>query len=136
IAAVKQMMEGVVRNGTARNIHYGECTAAGKTGTAQKRVNGSYERGQYYTSFIGYFPADQPRYSCLVVIDEPIGKNVYGGDVCAPVFKTIADKIYAYDMGMHKTRIVKAEAGKAAGTLAAGKATDQAVIARKLNFTN
>lgn len=134
IALVRQMMEGVVKNGTARNINFGECTAAGKTGTAQKRVNGAYQKGLYYTSFIGYFPAVKPRYSCLVVIDEPLGQNVYGGDVCAPVFKTIADKIYAYDMGMHKTRIVKAEGDKTAGKLAAGKATDQAVIARKLNF--
>lgn len=135
IAEVRQMMEGVVKNGTARNINFGECTAAGKTGTAQKRVNGAYQKGLYYTSFIGYFPAAKPRYSCLVVIDEPLGQNVYGGDVCAPVFKTIADKIYAYDMGMHKTQIVKAEGDKTAGKLAAGKATDQAVIARKLNFT-
>lgn len=135
IAEVQKMMEGVVKNGTARNINFGECTAAGKTGTAQKRVNGGYQKGLYYTSFIGYFPVVKPRYSCLVVIDEPLGQNVYGGDVCAPVFKTIADKIYAYDMGMHKTRIVKAEAGKTADKMAAGKATDQAVIARKLNFS-
>lgn len=135
ITEVQRMMEGVVKNGTARNIHFGECTAAGKTGTAQKRVNGSYQKGMYYTSFIGYFPAAKPRYTCLVVIDEPIGQNVYGGDVCAPVFKTIADKIYAYDMGMHKTQIVKAEAGKTADKLAVGRATDQAAIARKLNFS-
>lgn len=135
IATVRRMMEGVVKNGTARNINFGECTVAGKTGTAQKRVNGGYQKGMYYTSFIGYFPAGKPRYSCLVVIDEPVGQNVYGGDVCAPVFKAIADKIYAYDMGMHKTRIVKAETDKTAGKLAAGRATDQAVIARKLNFT-
>ncbi|WP_367913813.1 peptidoglycan D,D-transpeptidase FtsI family protein [Leadbetterella sp. DM7] len=136
IEMARKMMEGVVKNGTARNINYGECTVAGKTGTAQKRIDGTYRKGLYYTSFIGYFPADKPRYSCVVVIDEPLGQNVYGGDVCAPVFKTIADKIYAYDMGMHKTRIVEAEAGKAAGKLAAGRATDQAVIARKLNFNN
>ncbi|MCD8539023.1 MAG: penicillin-binding protein 2, partial [Leadbetterella sp.] len=68
IAAVRKMMEGVVKKGTARNIHFGECSAAGKTGTAQKRVNGGYQKGMYYTSFIGYFPADKPRYSCIVVI--------------------------------------------------------------------
>ena len=135
VASVKKMMEGVVMNGTARNINFGECATAGKTGTAQKRVNGTYERGMYYTSFIGYFPANKPRYSCLVVIDEPVGKNVYGGDVCAPVFKTIADKIYAYDMGMHKTRIVKAETDKVIPRMAVGRATDQAVIARTLAFS-
>ncbi len=136
ISMAHKMMEGVVKNGTARNINYGECSAAGKTGTAQKRVNGNYKKGMYYTSFIGYFPADKPKYSCVVVIDEPVGQNVYGGDVCAPVFKTIADKIYAYDMNMHKTQIVKTDTDKAANTLALGKATDQAAIAAQLNFKN
>jgi cell division protein FtsI (penicillin-binding protein 3) len=134
IEYVQQMMRGVVQNGTAKNIHYGECTTAGKTGTAQKRVEGVYQRGTYYTSFIGYFPANKPRYTAIVVIDEPVGQNVYGGDVCAPVFKTIADKIYAYDMGMHRTLVLKSEADKAASQIALSKATDQAVIARKLNF--
>ncbi|ADQ18302.1 Peptidoglycan glycosyltransferase [Leadbetterella byssophila DSM 17132] len=134
IEYVQQMMRGVVQNGTAKNIHYGECTTAGKTGTAQKRVEGAYQRGTYYTSFIGYFPANKPRYTAIVVIDEPIGQNVYGGDVCAPVFKTIADKIYAYDMGMHRTLVLKSEADKAASQIALSKATDQAAIARKLNF--
>jgi cell division protein FtsI (penicillin-binding protein 3) len=135
IKQVKRMMEGVVLNGTARNINSGECSSAGKTGTAQKRVEGAYQRGTYYTSFIGYFPANKPRYSAVVVIDEPVGQNVYGGDVCAPVFKTIADKIYAYDMGMHKTLVLKPAADKAADQMAFAKATDQAAIARKLNFS-
>ncbi len=134
IEYVQQMMRGVVQNGTAKNIHYGECTTAGKTGTAQKRVEGAYQRGTYYTSFIGYFPANKPRYTAIVVIDEPVGQNVYGGDVCAPVFKIIADKIYAYDMGMHRTLVLKSEADKAASQIALSKATDQAAIARKLNF--
>lgn len=131
---VRNMMKGVVLNGTAKNINYGECSTAGKTGTAQKRVNGGYKQGMYYTSFIGHFPADKPKYSCVVVIDEPVGQNVYGGDVCAPVFKNIADKIYAYDMRMHKTHIVKSEAEKTADKLAFGKATDQVVIARELGY--
>jgi cell division protein FtsI (penicillin-binding protein 3) len=134
IEYVKKMMTGVVKNGTARNINFGECAVAGKTGTAQKRVNGSYQKGLYYTSFIGYFPADKPKYTCVVVIDQPVGQNVYGGDVCAPVFKTIADKIYAYDMGMHKTRIVKVNTDKTANKLAVAKTDDQSVIARELGY--
>jgi cell division protein FtsI (penicillin-binding protein 3) len=134
IESVKKMMNGVVLNGTARNINFGQCVVAGKTGTAQKRVNGRYQKGLYYTSFIGYFPAERPKYSCVVVIDQPVGQNVYGGDVCAPVFKTIADKIYAYDMGMHKTRIVKVNVDKSAGKLAMAKIEDHSTIARELGY--
>ena len=50
---------------------------------------------EYYTSFAGYFPAEAPRYSCIVVIDDPKGYQIYGSDVSAPVFKEIADKIYS-----------------------------------------
>ncbi|NJM93403.1 MAG: PASTA domain-containing protein, partial [Cytophagales bacterium] len=69
--------------------------------TAQKIVDGKYSKQNYYTSFVGYFPADQPRYSCMVVIDNPKGYNQYGADVAAPVFKEIADKIYSQDIVMH-----------------------------------
>lgn len=103
IKAVQSMLQGVVLNGTAKKISEGECTVAGKTGTAQKRVNGSYTEGNYYASFIGYFPADNPKYTCLVVIDQPRGKNKYGGDACAPVFRKIADRIFAYDISIHPT---------------------------------
>ncbi|BDD09791.1 penicillin-binding protein [Fulvitalea axinellae] len=96
---VRAMLEGVVERGTARNIrgtHYG---VAGKTGTSQKLVNGRYTK-TYYTSFAGYFPADKPKYSCIVVIDDPKGYNQYGADVAAPVFKEVADKIYATDLDL------------------------------------
>lgn len=51
--------------------------------------------------FAGYFPADKPKYSCIVVIDSPKGYRKYGSDVAAPVFKEIADKIYATDLDLH-----------------------------------
>jgi cell division protein FtsI (penicillin-binding protein 3) len=98
---VKKMLEGVVERGTAKNISNTIYTIAGKTGTAQKIVNKQYTKS-YYTSFVGYFPADKPKYSCIVVIDNPKGFQLYGGDVSAPVFKEIADKIYARDLDMHK----------------------------------
>ena len=69
---------------------------AGKTGTAKKVKNGRYVR-EYYTSFAGYFPAEEPRYSCIVVIDNPKGYQIYGSDVSAPVFKEIADKIREFN---------------------------------------
>lgn len=101
IEMVKKCLEGVVERGTARNISNSTYKIAGKTGTAQKIINGEYTRN-YYTSFAGYFPADNPKYSCIVVIDNPKGFNRYGADVAAPVFKEIADKIYSRDLEMHQ----------------------------------
>ncbi|MEO1253651.1 MAG: penicillin-binding transpeptidase domain-containing protein [Bacteroidota bacterium] len=94
------MMEGVVERGTAKNINHSHYKIAGKTGTAKKVKNGRYVK-EYYTSFAGYFPAEAPRYSCIVVIDNPKGFQIYGSDVSAPVFKEIADKIYSLELDMH-----------------------------------
>jgi len=69
----------------------------GKTGTARIHENGSYQENKYRASFIGYFPADEPKYSCLVVISEPHSGMYYGSTVAAPVFKELADKIFATD---------------------------------------
>lgn len=97
----RQMLEGVVERGTARNIKNTIYKIAGKTGTAQIIKNGAYTK-TYYTSFCGYFPADKPKYSCIVVINNPKGFQQYGADVAAPVFKEIADKIYAVDLELHE----------------------------------
>lgn len=101
LAVLRSLLEGVVLRGTARNIRNANYSIAGKTGTAQKLKNGRYTR-QYYTSFAGYFPAGFPKYSCIVVIDNPKGFRQYATDVAAPVFKEIADKIYALDLNMHE----------------------------------
>jgi cell division protein FtsI (penicillin-binding protein 3) len=100
ITQLQELLLGVVENGTARNIKNPNYKIAGKTGTAQKLINGSYQE-IYYTSFAGYFPADRPKYSMIVVIDSPKGTATYGGDVSAPVFKAIADKIFATDLELN-----------------------------------
>jgi cell division protein FtsI (penicillin-binding protein 3) len=100
IKHLQELLEGVVLRGTARNILNENYKIAGKTGTAQKIVNGKYTE-TYYTSFAGYFPADRPKYSMIIVIDSPKGIAAYGGDVSAPVFKEIADRIYALDMELN-----------------------------------
>lgn len=97
---LRKLLEGVVESGTAKNIKNSDYKIAGKTGTAQKLKDGKYTK-QYYTSFAGYFPADDPKYSCIVVIDNPKGFRRYANDVAAPVFKEIADKIYSLDIQMH-----------------------------------
>ena len=111
IKQLQALLLGVVENGTAKNIKNDNYKIAGKTGTAQKLVNGKYTE-TYYTSFAGYFPADRPKYSMIVVIDSPTGLAAYGGDVSAPVFKEIADRIYALDMELNpvdQTKIFTAE---------------------------
>ncbi|MEM6297742.1 MAG: penicillin-binding protein, partial [Bacteroidota bacterium] len=91
---VKKMLEGTVEKGTARNIYTEEYKIAGKTGTAEKVRDGKYTQ-DHYTSFAGYFPADDPQYTCIVVIDNPRDKNDrYGGDVAAPVFREFAEVVY------------------------------------------
>ncbi|SFD11241.1 penicillin-binding protein [Spirosoma endophyticum] len=105
IRKAQELLRGVVDHGTARHInnpHYG---ISGKTGTAQKIIGGLYQAGRYYTSFIGYFPADKPKYSVIAVVDNPHqGDNkgtLYAGAVSAPVFKAVADRIVASDIRMH-----------------------------------
>jgi cell division protein FtsI (penicillin-binding protein 3) len=98
---LKVLLEGVVENGTAKNIRGAHYKIAGKTGTAQILENGRYTR-KYITSFVGYFPADEPKYSAIVMIKNPRGWYQYGSSVAAPVFKEIADNIYARDINLHE----------------------------------
>jgi cell division protein FtsI (penicillin-binding protein 3) len=95
------LLEGVVENGTAKNIKGTHYRIAGKTGTAQILENGRYTR-KYITSFVGYFPAHAPKYSAMVLIKNPRGWYQYGSNVAAPVFKEIADNIYARDIELHQ----------------------------------
>lgn len=93
---VKKMLFNVVDKkwGTAYSIKDQNVTMAGKTGTCQVDYSGD-EEVQYISSFVGYFPADSPKYSCIVVIHRPNkSKGYYGSTVAAPVFKAIAKKIY------------------------------------------
>lgn len=100
LAQLREILEGVVERGTAMNIKNDHYPIAGKTGTAQVLENGRYTH-KYLTSFAGYFPADNPKYSAIVLIKNPRGWRQYGSNVAAPVFKEIADNIYARDIGLH-----------------------------------
>ncbi|MBX2844175.1 MAG: transpeptidase family protein [Flammeovirgaceae bacterium] len=93
IQIVQELLEGVVKRGTAKDIKTSEYKIAGKTGTTHKLKNGRYV-DSYYTSFVGYFPADNPKYSILVAIDDPKNGAHYGGEVAAPVFREIADLLF------------------------------------------
>ncbi|MBX2963949.1 MAG: transpeptidase family protein [Cyclobacteriaceae bacterium] len=97
---LKLLLEGVVEDGTAKGIRGTHYRIAGKTGTAQILENGKYTK-KYITSFVGYFPAHAPKYSAIVLIKNPRGWHQYGSNVAAPVFKEIADNIYARDINLH-----------------------------------
>jgi cell division protein FtsI (penicillin-binding protein 3) len=99
IRKAKKMMEGVVEHGTATNLRNPNYKIAGKTGTAQiARDKFGYRTGDrisYSASFVGYFPAENPLYSCIVVVNSPSTGVYYGNLVAGTVFKEISDKVYA-----------------------------------------
>lgn len=103
LSQVKSMLEGVVERGTAKNIKSKEYKIAGKTGTALiADKHRGYADKIYRASFVGYFPADNPMFSCIVAITNPDrSKGIYGSTVAAPVFKAIADKVYAMTYSLH-----------------------------------
>jgi cell division protein FtsI (penicillin-binding protein 3) len=110
LAKARAMMEGVVQHGTASTLRNSPFKIAGKTGTAQiNNPKFGYDKAHlsYQASFVGYFPADQPRYSCIVVVYAPSNNVYYGGAVAAPIFKEIADKVYSTHLEMHTAPLRK-----------------------------
>jgi cell division protein FtsI (penicillin-binding protein 3) len=106
IKKAKAMLEGVVENGSGKGLNITAFKVGGKTGTAQiakagfKKGSGKTAYGDvgdrnYQASFVGYFPADKPLYTCIVIINSPSNGIYYGGLVAGPVFKEIAEKVYS-----------------------------------------
>ena len=97
IHKLKAILENVVKRGTGSKLYSKDFSMAGKTGTAQVNYAKAGGAEKYYaSSFVGYFPADHPKYSCIVVVHKPntTNNNYYGADVAGPVFKRIAQKIF------------------------------------------
>ncbi|MBK7431668.1 MAG: transpeptidase family protein [Bacteroidetes bacterium] len=104
LAKARQLMEGVVERGSAKQLNSSPYRIAGKTGTAQISMNKfGYDKTHpsYQASFVGYFPADEPKYSCMVVVYAPSKDVFFGGAVAAPIFKDIADKVYSNHVELH-----------------------------------
>lgn len=98
---IQQILKGVVENGTAKHISSPNFSMACKTGTAKiARDKKGYDR-IYQASIAGFFPADNPKYSCIVVINAPTEGGYYGGQVAAPIFKEIVSKFYSGDIKNH-----------------------------------
>jgi cell division protein FtsI (penicillin-binding protein 3) len=106
VKKAKAMLEGVVENGSGKGLNITAFKVGGKTGTAQiakigkkvvkgQSVYGPVGERNYQASFVGYFPADKPLYTCIVVINSPSNGVYYGGLVAGPVFKEIAEKVYS-----------------------------------------
>ena len=89
---LSSMLEGVVRDGSGKKAYIEGYRVAGKTGTAQKYEDGHIAQGKYVSSFVGYFPADDPRCLALIIVDEPQGAY-YGSTVAAPCAKSIFEGI-------------------------------------------
>lgn len=92
------MLLGVVEKGTGKAVHSDIVRIAGKTGTAQIATGGVYRTSGHQVSFCGYFPADHPKYSCIVVIRRPRIGYPSGGTMSGGVVRAIAEKIYASHM--------------------------------------
>ena len=93
-AKVTKALEGVLEEGgTATLAKVANFTAAGKTGTAYKLVNGAYGSSAYYSSFVGFLPSDNPQFLVSIVVDEPQGPMHFGGKVAGPAFRNIATQV-------------------------------------------
>ena len=93
---IKEFMIGVVEEGTGTAAQLDNVLVGGKTGTAQKLINGKYTNKAHNSSFVGFFPADNPSVICLILVDSP-QKGKYGGQVAAPIFNKVAKRIVASD---------------------------------------
>jgi cell division protein FtsI (penicillin-binding protein 3) len=134
LGKVKKMLEGVVEEGTGKDViknpYY---KVAGKTGTAQVAdgAQGYKTKKVYQASFCGYFPADKPKYSMIVVLNNPKGAY-YAALVAGPVFREVADMVYANDFQMFKPVAQQKFAGSAAPSVKAGDTESARYLAKKL----
>lgn len=133
---LKTCLEGVVTAGTAKSLQSPYFSLAGKTGTAQvANGNKGYTEHIYQASFAGYFPADNPKYSCIVVIkNKPFAVKYYGGAVAGPVFKEIASKLFTVDAELYANykHNVFTDSSKA---IWKGSAADFKTIAKQVKTT-
>ena len=134
VIKLQDLLEGVVKNGTAKRPFRGSLyKVAGKTGTAVTNYSTSgIKKKKYRSSFAGYFPADNPRYSCIVVITNPRENGIYGSSTAAPVFRKISDRVYALDKELRTELTVKNNPVNVKSKN--GRENEMITISEKLNF--
>jgi len=136
IKMAQTMLEAVVDHGTGTALKNPIYKVAGKTGTAQIAQNsGGYNKSNYKGSFVGYFPADNPKYSCIVVINNPTTGGYYGGAISAPVFREIADRVYATDPEVGLNWVDTSNTIKS-NPLKAGFSADLQFLSKWLGYNN
>jgi len=96
---MRSILRNVVINGTGKNANVEEITVGGKTGTSQKLIGKSYSKDHYNSSFIGFYPVENPKFICLVLLNSP-SEGKYGGLAAAPVFKNITNRILQTNIGI------------------------------------
>ncbi len=135
IVQIMPYLIDVVEKGTAKSIRTRKYKIAGKTGTTLLAYGEKSEDNikQYQTSFVGFFPAENPKYSCMVVVNNPKENGFYGGNVSAPVFKEISDKIFAADISIHNSILI-AEQTKDTPNLSQGKTEDMSKLLDNLSL--
>ncbi|MCW3128161.1 MAG: ftsI [Bacteroidetes bacterium] len=101
VKQLRDILEGVVENGTAKNLKTTYLKIAGKTGTAVISNHGYKINKKYQASFVGYFPADKPEYSMIIVVNSPSQGGYYGNVVAGDIFREVADKVYSLSLDMH-----------------------------------
>ncbi len=99
---MRELLVLAVEEGTGKKAKISEIAIGGKTGTARQIVQGKYSKEFYNSSFIGFFPADQPKYLILIVVNSPSKTSYFGGDVAAPIFREISKKIIDLDAEVKK----------------------------------
>jgi cell division protein FtsI (penicillin-binding protein 3) len=136
INKLRGLLEGVVRSGTAKSPFRGSLyKVAGKTGTAVTNYsNSGVTKKNYRSSFVGYFPADNPRYSCIVVITNPRQNGIYGSSTAAPVFRKISDRIYTLDKELRTELVIQNKPINM--KTKNGRENEMLTIAQKLNINS
>ncbi|MGE5430455.1 MAG: penicillin-binding protein [Syntrophomonadaceae bacterium] len=105
-AKIRNLLVGVIENGSAKTAKLDKVTAGGKTGTSQQLINNKYSKSSYNSSFIGFFPADKPKVLCYIYMNAPqLGR--FGGLVAAPIFKNVAERLISTDISLLSGNEVK-----------------------------
>lgn len=128
---LRSLLEGVVERGTGKVLSNDTYKVAGKTGTAQIAAGKKgYDKQNYNATFVGYFPADNPKYSCIVVVSRPKAGKIYGGAVAAPVFREIADKVFATRTNLHDSNKKSTDEIQLAAMVPPGRKYHQPEVAK------
>jgi cell division protein FtsI (penicillin-binding protein 3) len=101
---MREFLESAVENGTGKKARLNGITIGGKTGTSRKLVDGKYSQQFYNASFVGFFPVENPQYVMLILVNSPTQSSYYGGDVAAPIFKKVTERIILIDESLWNFR--------------------------------